>query len=128
MLSRRDKEAKTQAALKKYFDFKYPKYRNQFIKLDNEGNRTDYGHIKAVNCGLVSGASDVYIAVPTDKYAGLWMEVKPEGWRMTESNRLHTERQLEFIERQIMFGYFGKMIVGVDEGIALIDGYFNGDL
>jgi len=78
--------------------------------------------------GLHKGASDLFIAWPTLKYYGLWLEIKPDGWKgpSGKKQKLHVENQLNFIAKMNLKGYFAKMVVGVDQALDAIKLYLKG--
>lgn len=121
-------EARTQVAILQWLKAQYPRVYEHVIKIDNEGIRTISGHVFAVKMGLHLGASDLFIAWPSFDYHGLWVEVKPDEWKgpSGKKQRDHHERQMHFIEKMNQKGYFAKMVVGVDEGIEVIQTYLQG--
>jgi hypothetical protein len=100
----------------------YPAAYGHVIKLDNEGTTN---RANAISLGLHLGASDYFIACPTLKYYGLWLEVKPEGWKLTPSKKPHHDRQMAFGEKMKAKGYQFAFCVGVDECIQAAKDYFN---
>jgi len=117
-------ETKVQIAIVKYIKLQYSFAKNFIIMIGNEGNRTPQGHILAKKMGMRVGASDLFICWPTSEYYGLWLEVKKDGWKMTQSNKEHTERQIDFLNQVYQAGYQGKIGVGIDECIKIVDEYF----
>jgi len=91
----------------------------------NEGKRTAAGHGLAVAMGLHPGASDLLLAWPNGQYAGLWLEVKPPGWKLTQSKMLHHQRQLNFIKLMKSVGYQGDVGVGFDGCVDILKRYIN---
>jgi hypothetical protein len=106
----------------KWMALQYPVQYNHIIKIDNEGvsNRAN-----AVSLGLHVGASDYFLAWPTISKYGCWIEAKREGWKLTKSNELHTERQLMFGKKMIERGYAFYFCVGFDEMMQATDEYLN---
>lgn len=84
----------------------------------------------AKRMGLHKGASDLFIAWPTSRYYGLWLEIKPDKWKGAQGKKmkLHLDDQLNFISRMNLVGYFAKLVVGVDEAMETINGYVKGTL
>jgi len=101
----------------------HPQARRSVIRIANEGKRTAAGHSLAVALGMYPGASDLFIAWPNGRYAGLFLEVKPPGYRATPSKMLHHQRQLNFIMHMKSLGYHGDVGVGFDECIKIIKEY-----
>ena len=93
------------------------------IKIHNEGLRSVATNVFLLKLGLRKGASDLFFAIPNKKYAGLFMELKKEKWKMTKSQAAHINNQLEFISQMNANGYLAKMVIGADEGIALLNEY-----
>lgn len=121
-------EQKTQLAICEWLTLQHPHVSEHVIKIDNEGKRTIGGHILAKRMGLHKGASDLFIAWPTLKYYGLWLEIKPDGWRgpSGKKQKLHHECQTNFIAKMNLKGYFAKMVVGVDQALDAIKLYLKG--
>jgi len=99
--------------------------RRRVIKIHNEGARTAASANLLIALGLHPGASDLFIAWPTRKYAGLWLEVKRERWKPVASCREHFQRQLEFGQLMIDSGYAFDVAVGIDQFIAKVTSYLN---
>lgn len=116
-------EDRTQMAILDYCKLAYPKLHQTVLKIHNEGQRSRSTNRILPRLGLRAGASDLFFALPTKKYHGLWMEIKRDGWKLTVSQREHIARQEAFIEQQNQNGYLAKMVIGVDEGIKLINEY-----
>jgi hypothetical protein len=104
------------------------------VKIDNEGKRKTIvrngktipvGLFLAKRMGLRPKASDLFIAWPTLNHYGLWLEIKPDGWKgpRGKKEKEHIEGQLNFLSRMRLKGYEGKLVVGVDEGIKAIKDY-----
>lgn len=77
--------------------------------------------------GLHPGASDLFLAWPTNKYPGLWVEVKPPLFKVTKSNLAHYESQMEFIRLMLSQGYHADMGIGVDACIDIFKFYLKGN-
>jgi len=120
-------EDKTQMAILDYCKLAYPHLAATAIKIHNEGIRSRSTNRLLPRLGMRAGASDLFFALPTKKYHGLWMEVKKDGWKFTSAQREHIERQNAFIDQQNKNGYLARLVIGVDEGIALINEYMKTD-
>jgi hypothetical protein len=122
-------EQQTQLAICDWLSFQHPHIFDHIIKIDNEGIRSIAGHVLAKKMGLHKGASDLFIAWPTIKYYGMWLEIKRDGWKgpSGKKQKEHHEAQLNFIDRMNIKGYFAKLAVGVDEGILAISEYLKGN-
>jgi len=126
-------ERDAQKAIFKWFCLQYPHLKNFFIKIDNEGNRkvlvkngrkVHIGLISAMAQGLNPSTPDMFIALPVAPYAGLWIELKPEGWKpRSTKERDHAEKQLARIELLRSVGYDGYFCVGALDAIDKIKTY-----
>ncbi len=118
-------EQKTQLAICEWLSRQHPDVAQHVVKIDNEGKRTIGGHILAKRMGLHKGASDLFIAWPTNDYHGLWLELKSDIWKGAygKKAKLHLEEQMNFIEKMNVRGYYAKLVVGVDQAIDAIKGY-----
>jgi hypothetical protein len=123
MASRIFPENKTCIAILEWMDMQYPVQRKHIIKIENEGKRGYLMISIYKSLGFNSKASDYFLAYPNKTYSGLWIEVKRDGWKFTKSQKEHIDGQLEFIDNMKSVGYYGAMVVGVDQGIKLIDDY-----
>jgi hypothetical protein len=68
------------------------------IKTGNEGKRTPWAGEREKAMGLYPGASDLFLAYPTNKYPGYWIEMKSPG-------KKPTELQYQFLDRMCKLGY-----------------------
>lgn len=103
----------------------HPTIYKHLVKIDNEGKRTVGMHMLSKRMGLHVGASDLFLGFPTKKYPGLWMEIKPDGWKPPTGKKakMHIDNQKHFLEKMAAVGYFTCFIVGVDEGINAFKTY-----
>jgi len=97
------------------------------LKIGNEGKRTIVQAVEEERMGLLPGASDLFIARPTGRYAGLWVEVKqarvyPPSKRATD----HWKRQEAFQERMRAAGFAACFAFGAAHGIKIIQNYLQG--
>jgi len=118
-------ETRVQIMLVEYIKLKYPRESQFLIRIGNEGRRSALGHTIAVQSGLMVGASDIFLAYPNRAYHGLFIELKREKWKLTESQKEHFERQDAFIKRMQSVGYAGYFAIGFDEARKVIDGYLS---
>lgn len=116
-------EHQEQRALVKWLSL-HPTLKNNYCKNNNEGKRTEAQtwHLKLL--GLRPGVSDLFIAYPTSKYHGLWLEVKrnmhyPPSARKSSSWLL----QEEWISRMKSVGYAGEFCYGFECGKKIIESY-----
>lgn len=117
-------EREIQKAFVEFVKLKYPREYRALIKIDNEGVRSPAGHHYAKLMGLHKGASDIFIAVSRGGYHGLWIEIKPDHYKVTNSNRAHHLEQMAFLEQMIENGYCGAMCIGLDACISFTEEYF----
>lgn len=118
-------ETAVQIALVDWVKYQHPRIKGAIIKIDNEGKRTVQGHVLARRCGLRKGASDLFIAYPSQKYHGLFIEVKPQKYKVTASNKEHHDYQMQFIDEMNSYGYYAEMCIGYEHGVKILEGYFN---
>jgi hypothetical protein len=76
--------------------------------------------------GMVKGASDLLLAIPSGSYHGLWIEMKrdkvyPPSARLTDT----WVAQEEFINYQRTQGYAAHFVFGWLHGKKLIEQYLN---
>lgn len=119
------KESKTQAAALEYLKVKCPAMYETAIKIDNEGKRSIAGVMTAYKTGLHKGASDLFFFYPTICYNGMFLEVKPEDWKLTPSKQEHYDSQIAFIKRAEKKGYYACLAIGIDECIRAFDFYLS---
>jgi hypothetical protein len=127
-LKRRSKlypETEVQVNVLKWLALYRPAVRKCVIRIENEGKRTAAGNALALNMGMYSGAADLFIAWPNGEFAGLFLEVKPPGYKATPSKMVHHQRQLNFIMHMKSVGYHGDVGVGFDECVRILEEYLN---
>lgn len=128
------KEQATQIAICEWISLQHPYLMDFVIKIDNEGQRKTIvkdgkkipvGLFLAKRMGLRPKASDLFIAWPTEKYHGLWLEIKPDGWKgpTGKKEKEHVSGQLDFLSSMASKGYQGILVAGVDRGIECISRY-----
>jgi len=118
-------ESRVQKAGLEWLALFNPEVRRRVVKIHNEGSRSAANTNLLISLGLRPGASDLLIAWPTRKYAGLWLEVKREGWKQTPSQAVHFDRQLEFGQLMIDSGYHFDVAVGLDKFIFIVTRYLS---
>jgi hypothetical protein len=96
------------------------------MMIGNEGRRTVVQSAVAKRMGLLSGASDLFIAKPVGIYHGLWVECK-QNRKYTPSERStdHWKRQEAFQDRMRAVGYKAAFAYGADDGIKIIQTYLD---
>ena len=114
-------EDKTCKAWLEWLSWQHPLVRSLVIKIDNESSTS---RARAISLGLHPKASDYFIALPIGSYAGLWLEVKPDGWKPnSKAKRDHADGQKAFGEKMRSVGYQFAFCIGVDECIEATRNY-----
>jgi len=87
------------------------------FSIPNGGTRhiKEIANLKAQ--GLRPGVSDMFLAFPTSKYCGLWIELKKD------RKCYLTPDQIGWLERMIQVGYEGKVAYGHEDAISFIEEY-----
>lgn len=116
-------ELTLQRNLVKWFRLQYPKQQKHLIRIGNEGKKSPVTGKIDKQTGLVVGASDLFLAIPSNGFAGLWLELKREGAKITPSNKEHHDRQISFLNCMREVGYAGYMVWGFDEAKDAIQQY-----
>lgn len=97
------------------------KYKNRIIHIPNEGLRS-LGYAKKLkNIGLRPGVSDYFFAIPTEKYGGLWLEMKSQVGKASKS-------QMQFIQDMRTAGYAAYVVHGGENAYRLVNMYMTGQL
>ena len=103
-----------------------PKLCDYLIKINNEGKRTHAQgwHLKMM--GMCPGASDLFLAVPSNGLHGLWLEIK-RNMVYTPSQRRSESWLAEeaFIERVKSVGFGGEFCYGFESGKRIIESYLS---
>lgn len=86
------------------------------IYICNDGKRSKLAGYIMKLMGLLPGATDLFIARPTSKFYGLFIEMKTKKGKPTKT-------QLDFIARMNTVGYYATVCYGADEAIAVIREY-----
>lgn len=89
---------------------------NHTIYIMNERRASLHAGKLMNRMGRLAGASDLFIAYPTSKYYGLFLELKTKTGRASP-------KQLEFIERMNKIGFYAVVAHGADEAIDIIKRY-----
>ena len=119
-------ETITQINILNWLSVTDPLARKLIIRIGNEGKHTIAGHLINKKLGLHKGASDLFLPMKNDKYNGLFIEVKKDGWKCSgKKESAHIAEQLQFIELMKTQGFWGEMIIGFEEGKSCIKRYLN---
>ena len=116
-------ENQEQRALIKWIRLQ-PKIIDVIIKINNEGKRTSGQHWNAILMGLHAGACDLFLAFPTPRYHGLWLEVKRnKQYTKSEQSTETWKAQEAFIEMIENYGYKACFVFGWEHGKQFIEDY-----
>lgn len=90
----------------------------------NEGKRSAaYGH-KLKRMGMRPGTADYFLAIPVEKYPGLFLELK----RSDKSKSSLTDLQKQFLADMASRGYYCTVAYGADQAIAVVNDYLAGKI
>jgi hypothetical protein len=64
-----------------------PICRDYLIHIPNGGSRNVLEAKKFKAMGVKAGVSDLFLAYPSNRYGGLWIELKRKGGKLTEPQR-----------------------------------------
>ena len=114
-----------QCAVVKWFKIQYPKHKSRIIAIPNgavlSGNKLQ--RAKQMNFlkseGLKVGTSDLFIAVTTEKHAGLWLEMKDKKKTKCTVSKDQEAHMIEMVEA----GYAATWAAGFDKAKAIIEEY-----
>lgn len=118
-------EESIQITLVEYIELVHPSVFQYVIKINNEGKRSKAGTYVLKKMGLHPGASDLFIAWPSYGKPGLWLEIKPDDFKINASNKEHVQRQQTFIERMRDVGYVAHMGYGFEQCRVIVDNYLH---
>ena len=110
-------EARIQAACVAWLWNTYPKTRGCYIHIPNEGNRSsviDGAARKAL--GLIAGAPDTFLFIPSKRYFGLAVEFKTE-------TGVQSQAQKDFQKRLEMNGYRYELCRSLEQFKTIIEEY-----
>lgn len=109
-------ESLEQMAVIEWICKQHPWLREYTMAIPNERKTSKlWGYVLKL-LGLLPGASDLFIAWPTLKYSGFFLEMKTKKGRPTKL-------QLDFLYRMKKVGYQGAVAYGADEAISMIKEY-----
>jgi hypothetical protein len=98
-----------------------PLLRDIAIHIPNEGKRSWHYGKKLKRLGLRKGVSDLFIPYPTYQHAGLWLEIKKIGGKLTTS-------QSEWLNKMRDLGFVAEVGFGYDHCVKIIQDYMRGYL
>lgn len=79
----------------------------------NEGKRNPW---EAKKIGIMAGPSDYFLPVPTDRYHGLWLEVKTKGKKPTEA-------QARWLVGMQELGYMAEYVDDLQSAFFILETY-----
>lgn len=100
----------------------HPKLKKCVVLIGNEGKRSWRLGQSMKRKGMRKGASDLFIAYPTKKYHGLWIEMKAVNPK-SGHYRKATIEQIQFLQDMIERGYQGHVANGCEHAIELTQKY-----
>lgn len=107
-------EAQVCRALWQWFQMQYPKHVNRYLRFEvRQTSKVQQSILKGE--GNKKGTSDIFIAIPTNDKAGLWLEVKADKGRLSEN-------QIEF-QKEMQPDYHCETGYGLDQCIKIISQY-----
>lgn len=80
-------ESKLQQSCVRWFDYQYPRYRLNLFAIPNGGRRSKIEAAIMKGEGVRAGVADLFLAVPNGKYHGLFIEMKTESGRQTDTQK-----------------------------------------
>jgi hypothetical protein len=118
-------EAQEQRALIRWIKLQ-PKIKDFIVKLNNEGKRTEGQGWNLKLMGMCVGASDLFLAYPMGKYAGLWLEVKRnKRYTLSERSTSTWIEQEKFQQRMKSVGFYAETCYGWQDGAKIIESYLS---
>jgi hypothetical protein len=111
-------ESSLQQACVYWFRLAYPKYMRSLFSIPNSGIRTLTNARRMKAEGMLAGVSDLFLAVPSNRHCGIFIEMKHG------KNRL-TKDQADFQKMAISNNYQVATIYNFDDFKKLIENYLN---
>lgn len=94
-----------------------------FIHIPNGGTRNVREGLSLKQQGTKAGVSDYLLAYPTDKYNGLWIELKRNVKRAIVS-----DEQKAWINRMNKVGYLACVAYGAEDALYIVSAYVTGNV
>jgi len=111
-------EHQTQVNLVNWFRVEHPELTFNFFSIPNGGKRTKVTAMLLKLEGMLAGVPDLFLAVPNQKYHGLFIELKTIGGCTSKAqDAVHTALKMRGYAVYVPYGYF--------EAIKLIGEYLN---
>jgi hypothetical protein len=109
-------ESKLQQSMVKWFRYKYPEYTLMAIPNGHKRNAITGAILKRE--GVVAGVSDLFLMKANKDFHGLWIEVKLDKGKQSES-------QKEFEVKALREGYSYVICKSTDHFIEVVTNYIN---
>jgi hypothetical protein len=119
-------EENIQIAVCNYLRYQYPKV--MFTCDLASGMKLTIGQaVRAKLMRSCNGWPDLFISQPMGKYSGLYLELKKDGTKLTNSKwnhaTPHIAEQADILDRLASKGYAVSFAVGFDQAKQIIDAY-----
>jgi len=101
----------------------FPELRDLCFSIPNEGKRSARNGMRLKQMGMLPGVSDIFIAIPSNNYHGLFIELKAKN-----KNGIYNKPRLSqilFQEKVQSAGYAAAIACGSEHAIAIIKKYLN---
>lgn len=121
-ISKREIEGEEQASLIAWFSQNYPNIAHLLIHIPNGGYRKNaFEGWRLKQQGVRKGVSDLFLAMPSKDYHGLWVEFKAA----PPNNAKPSEEQLFWLSEMKKQGYAAHLCLGEKEAKKVIIDYIN---
>lgn len=97
----------------------HPEIYDYFFAIPNGGKRNAFEANNLKLEGVKAGVSDLFLALPVNGYAGLWLELKQKD----KTKAKLTKEQQEWLERMNKVGYATAVAYGCDDAYQKLIGY-----
>ncbi|MFJ5456297.1 VRR-NUC domain-containing protein [Pectobacterium sp. CHL-2024] len=114
-------ELEEQAALIEWADktvIDDTKIGDYLLHIPNEGKRGPKAARDAKRLGVRAGVPDLFLALPRGGYAGLWIEMKAKGGKLSAQQEV-------WLKKMSSAGYKAEVCFGYDHAVHGIINYFN---
>ena len=114
-----------QVAVVEWFELQYPKLAKCLIAIPNGAylagspKKRAYQMVRLKKEGFKTGVSDLFLAVPAGKYAGLWLEMKDHN----KTKCSVSDAQWDHINLMNEHGYYATWAAGAESAMAIIENY-----
>ena len=112
----RHTESNEQIAAMDWLRLQHPKIAEHTMHIGNERKSSQFAGFIMKRMGVLKGASDLFMAWPSQGYHGMFIEIKSITGKPTKE-------QLSFLERMSDVGYRTEVCYGADEVISAMKEY-----